>query len=302
MKYTNPPNEVPSQMDLGNQRSRGGVRPAKWKSMKPWGGHRSGVAPSSSAALRGLAAALVAVVGCSSTGGSSNATPDGRKPVASSPPSSRLHIPVDEPRRAQDLDHVEEGHLPDPRVTPNPVPKRLLSMDGELVVTWSTAAHEDFTSFCDRHYGRVASALLLYVGDEDLARDCTQEAFARACRDWGKVRDLESPEAWIQRVAINVANSIFRRWKIERRHRDVLSISAAPADEGIIAAITIRAALSRLPRRRRAALIMRHYSSMSIGEIADVLDCSPDGAKKLIQRAKATLKAELSADLLPEEE
>jgi RNA polymerase sigma factor (sigma-70 family) len=168
-------------------------------------------------------------------------------------------------------------------------------MDAERAVTWeiSGAADEDFSSFCRHHYGRVASAVLLYVSDEELARECTQEAFARAYRDWRKVRGMDAPAAWVHRVAINVANSTFRRRKVERSRRHLLPASGASADEGVVAASAIRAALSRIPRRRRAALIMRHYSDMSIAEIADALGCSEHGAKKLIQRAKAALRAEI---------
>jgi len=181
-------------------------------------------------------------------------------------------------------------------VAPGSSVRRLCNVDVELAAGWnaSRVVEEDFSSFCEHHYGRVASAVLLYCADQDLADECAQEAFARAYRDWRKVRKMRAPAAWVYRVAINVANSSFRRRAVERRQLSPGFASAEAADEAVVTADTIQRALSGIPRRRRAALIMRHYSDMSIPEIADALGCSEDGAKKLIHRAKTALRAELA--------
>ena len=52
--------------------------------------------------------------------------------------------------------------------------------------------------------------------------------------------------------------------------------------------------LARLPRRQRAALVLRYYESLSDVEIAEVLDCAVGTVRSLISRALVTLRAEVS--------
>jgi RNA polymerase sigma-70 factor, ECF subfamily len=65
--------------------------------------------------------------------------------------------------------------------------------------------------FCQTEYGRLVGTLTLYTSDPDLAAELAQEALARACRHWRRVRDMDEPGAWLYRVALNLANSTFAR-------------------------------------------------------------------------------------------
>ena len=47
-------------------------------------------------------------------------------------------------------------------------------------------------------------------GNRWAAEDLAQEAFVRAHRDWNSVEQMDSPNAWVRRVAINLARSRFR--------------------------------------------------------------------------------------------
>ena len=49
------------------------------------------------------------------------------------------------------------------------------------------------------------------LGDRAAAEDCAQEAFERAFRSWKKWRPDAPAEAWLHRIAINVAISQRRR-------------------------------------------------------------------------------------------
>ncbi|MGI8699694.1 MAG: sigma factor [Nocardioidaceae bacterium] len=53
--------------------------------------------------------------------------------------------------------------------------------------------------------------LRLYCGDPEVARDLAQEALTRAWVHWRKVRRMDRPDLWVRRVALNLANSHFRR-------------------------------------------------------------------------------------------
>jgi RNA polymerase sigma-70 factor (ECF subfamily) len=49
------------------------------------------------------------------------------------------------------------------------------------------------------------------TGSLEDAEDAVQEAFARASTRWATLREYEMPEAWVRRVALNLATSGLRR-------------------------------------------------------------------------------------------
>lgn len=75
----------------------------------------------------------------------------------------------------------------------------------------------EFVAFCVEEHPRLVGALSLYCGDRALAEELAQDALTRACRDWRKVRNFAAPGAWTHRVAMNLANSYFRRRAAETR-------------------------------------------------------------------------------------
>lgn len=136
---------------------------------------------------------------------------------------------------------------------------------------------DEFAGFCEREQSRLVAAVGLYCGDFDVAEEIAQEALARVWRDWSKVCKKESPAAWTQRVAINLANSHFRRKQAERRARDRLDRPAdAVEDLSIDDRLTLQSALAQLPARQRAVLIMRFYLDYSVAQTAAALGI-PEG-------------------------
>lgn len=54
------------------------------------------------------------------------------------------------------------------------------------------------------------------------------------------------------------------------------------------------AACTSLPRRQRAALVLRFYEDLSFAEIATTLDCAEPTARSLVHRGLAVLRANLT--------
>jgi RNA polymerase sigma factor (sigma-70 family) len=59
---------------------------------------------------------------------------------------------------------------------------------------------------------------------------------------------------------------------------------------------TLRRAIERLPRRMRAAVVLRYYEDMTEAEIASVLGVSQGTVKSTVSRAVAKLR--IDAELL----
>src|SRR2546426_3139207 len=76
---------------------------------------------------------------------------------------------------------------------------------------------EDFDQLYRNSYSRILGTLIGILRDRAAAEDCAQEAFVRAFRSWRSWKPDAPAEAWLHRIAINVAIS-YRR---HERLRDV---------------------------------------------------------------------------------
>lgn len=166
------------------------------------------------------------------------------------------------------------------------------------------AAPVELIAFCEREYPRLVGSLGLYCGDRHVAEDVAQETLVRVARDWGRVRSMRAPQAWAHRVAINLANSHYRRRQAEARANERSSRGADgvhhDADPGD--AMAVRAAVARLQQRQRAAIVLRFYLGHSLAEVAQLMDAPLGTVKSLIHRGVAALRDDLHLDELDEPE
>jgi RNA polymerase sigma-70 factor (ECF subfamily) len=56
----------------------------------------------------------------------------------------------------------------------------------------------------------------------------------------------------------------------------------------------IRRAISSLPEKQRAAVLLHKYEEMDYGEIAKIMECSESALKSLLFRAYETLRVQLA--------
>ncbi|HJU57158.1 MAG TPA: sigma-70 family RNA polymerase sigma factor [Actinomycetota bacterium] len=151
-------------------------------------------------------------------------------------------------------------------------------------------------------YARYVPATIgfayLLTGNRVEAEDLVHEAFLRVV---GRLRHLRSPDsfdAYLIRTVLNLHTSRLRRLRVERRylaregHRS--SETVAPHDLG--ERDRIWRALDRLPKRQRAAVVLRYAEDRSERETAELLRCSVAAVKSLTARALNTLRAELRGD------
>lgn len=165
-------------------------------------------------------------------------------------------------------------------------------MVNDLAVTRATNVPAELERVCRDEYRRVFGALVLYTGERALAEELTQEAFARACRDWRKVSRLDRPGAWVHRVAMNLARSRFRRRGSRRRAEARMRSAAAehpipPTAESL----AVRDGVASLPDDERAVIVMRYFADLSVADTADVLGVPVGTVKTRTRRALATLRS-----------
>lgn len=160
-------------------------------------------------------------------------------------------------------------------------------------------AQGNLAELYERHVGRSVGLARLLTGDRDVAEDLAHEAFLRVA---GRFRHLRAPgafESYLRRTVVNLCRARFRRLRVERawlrrqpRNEPLAHPAYDPDDRQ-----AVWHALERLPYRQRAAIVLRYYEDLSVGQTGDVLRCSTRAANSLLARAMATLRKEL-----PEEE
>lgn len=150
---------------------------------------------------------------------------------------------------------------------------------------------DDRVAFCEREYPRLVGSLTLYVGDRDLAVELAQEALARACQHWRRVGRMGSPGAWVHRVGINLANSVFVRRRAERSalHRCRSSAEVTMDEDGTVA-LVLREAVAALPKRQRAAVVLRFYADLTVAEVAELMGCAEGTVKALTHQGIGNLR------------
>ena len=124
------------------------------------------------------------------------------------------------------------------------------------------------------------------VGSHDLAREVVQETFARALREQRKFRGEGSLEAWVWRIAVNVAlkmrRSLRREWSFDDDEHEAAPRETAPDRD-------VRAAVRALPPRRRLVVFLRYFADLSYAEIAEVAGVSEGTVAATLAQAKEEL-------------
>src|SRR5205085_6601921 len=117
---------------------------------------------------------------------------------------------------------------------------------------------EDFDRLYQESYHRIVYTLLGILRDREAAEDCAQETFVRAYRAWKRWKPEAPPEAWLHRIALNVATS-YRRSERRRGLGAILRRETPPADLDPHVASELLVALRRLPPRDAALIMLRHH-------------------------------------------
>lgn len=157
---------------------------------------------------------------------------------------------------------------------------------------------QDFDRLYRESYPRILYMIRGILRDREAAEDCAQEAFVRAYRAWGRWKPESPPEAWLHRIALNVAAS--HRRKERRRGPGMVLRRGEPAtgelDPG--GASELLTALRRLAPRDAALIVLRHHHGYSNRELAAALGVPETTISSRLVAAKRRLARELRPDEL----
>lgn len=138
-------------------------------------------------------------------------------------------------------------------------------------------------------YPRAWRAAFRILGERALAEDVAAEALARTFLNWSRVSDLPYRDAWVLRVAINIAIGTTRR-----REAPLLAIEpSGSVEDTVVMRLALLAAVNGLPRRQREVVALRYLGDLSETEVAGCLGVAPGTVKSHLHRGISTLRAQL---------
>ena len=138
--------------------------------------------------------------------------------------------------------------------------------------------------------------------DPDAARDCAQDAFIRAYRALHQYDHAYPFGPWIFRITTNASLNFIQRGHGHEITVEELPEDPEPPETGPELSLVrkeelqeVLDAMAELPPAYRAALTLRHMQQLSYQEVADALGIPLGTVKTHLHRARAALKARLSA-------
>src|SRR3954452_16091204 len=150
----------------------------------------------------------------------------------------------------------------------------------------------DFEPWYRSERPRVVGAVYAACRDRTLADDITDEAFARAVCRWNEVASMQSPGAWVHKVAVNALRRSMRRQAYELR---LISRQRPPAQTSEDST-DIWDAVRRLPLRQRTAVVLRFVADFQEADIATHMGVARGTVSSTLADARVRLASILADD------
>jgi len=149
----------------------------------------------------------------------------------------------------------------------------------------------EFTEFVAVRLPALRRVAFLLCQDWHQADDLVQVAITRLYANWRRAAVMDHTEAYVRTILV-------RTYLSERRSgwaKRVASMGAAlpevvaPGPDPDVL-LDLKAALTGLPLRQRATIVLRFYCDMSVDQTAEILGCTPGTVKSQTSKALDALR------------
>lgn len=182
-------------------------------------------------------------------------------------------------------------------------------VDQQLVLRAQRGEKHAFALLVGKYQRKLMRLISRIVRDPAEVEDVTQEAFIKAYRALPQFRGDSAFYTWLYRIGVNTAKnylvSLGRRaptstekdaeeaetFEDAGQLRDINTPESALMSRQI--AITVNAAMDKLPEELRTAITLREIEGLSYDDIADVMNCPIGTVRSRIFRAREAIATEL---------
>jgi RNA polymerase sigma-70 factor (sigma-E family) len=130
------------------------------------------------------------------------------------------------------------------------------------------------------------------AGDGYAAEDLVQIVLGKAYQRWDRIASIDFPHAYVRRMVVNEFLSWRRRLvrAVPTEDLDVLLPHTPDHADAHAQHLELLHLVNGLPKRQRAAVVLRYYEGLSDQEIATALGCGVSTVRSNLSRALASLR------------
>jgi RNA polymerase sigma-70 factor (sigma-E family) len=156
----------------------------------------------------------------------------------------------------------------------------------------------EFSEYVTLRWPPMLRTARLLTGDDGLAEDLVQTALEKCYVKWPRLRARDATDAYVRRAIVNTYISWQRRrswYEVPRERMPEAAVADTTAD--VPRRSMLQTALSGLPAKQRAVVVLRFYEDLSVQQVAAVLGCSTGTVKSQTSDALGKLRDLLGEDL-----
>ena len=191
-----------------------------------------------------------------------------------------------------------------------------MDFEGQLIEKSKSGSIEAFEQLIVQYEKKAYNIAFRIMGNEEDAKDMTQEAFIRIFKSIGSFKEQSSFSTWMYRIVTNICLDELRRRKNERltyggsieetidSNTEDSRILGSPSKDTPESAYeklekkqAIMKAINELNTDYKSVIVLRDIQGFSYDEISKMLDCSSGTVKSRINRARNILKDKLKGML-----
>jgi RNA polymerase sigma-70 factor (ECF subfamily) len=166
--------------------------------------------------------------------------------------------------------------------------------DREAILACQRGEREAFDRLTERYQRDVYRLCYRYVNNHHDANDMAQEAFLKAYRALGRFRGESAFSTWLYRIAVNTCLNFRSARRIAQEDlSETLADPGAPVVQKMQErerSQQVREAVTRLPEKQRATLILKVYHDLTHEEVASILGSSVGTVKANLFHAVGNLR------------
>jgi RNA polymerase sigma-70 factor, ECF subfamily len=149
-----------------------------------------------------------------------------------------------------------------------------------------------FEEFFEANRAQLFGALCLVTGDRSEAEELMQDAFLKVWERWDRIGELDRPDAYLFRAAMNLFRNRLRRARVAARkivvgRRSIDDLALVEERDAVVRA------LRPLAPRQRAAVVLMTLMDYSAEEAARSLGIKPSTVRALATQGRAAARQAL---------
>ncbi|WP_163513644.1 SigE family RNA polymerase sigma factor [Fodinicola acaciae] len=152
----------------------------------------------------------------------------------------------------------------------------------------------EFTEYVRAQRPALMRFATVLTGQPWLADDLVSDVLGRAFERWPAIGAMDRPHAYVRRMVVNEHLSWRRRLRRTAIDRQPPEEAVADGAHAYAERDAMIALLARLPRRQRAAVVLRYYVGLSDTEVAAELGCRESTVRSQISRALRSLRIDIA--------